>query len=97
MPPGRLEMVMPPMLDNKHTSLPSVLVPSALLREAGRQKNTRAMGGPSVCLLDPDGDFVRALHSSGNAKPFAGRMPDSFTPPIPAMANFRMARRPGTR
>jgi uridine phosphorylase len=65
-------MVMPPILDNKKISSPSVFVPSALLREARRQKNIPTVQVPSVCLLDPDGDLVRALRSSGKAKPFAG-------------------------
>ncbi len=69
---GRTEMVMPPILENKHTSSPSVFVPSALLREARRQKNIPAMQVPSVCILDPDGDLVRALRASGKATPFAG-------------------------
>jgi hypothetical protein len=58
---GRTEMAMPPILDNKNTSSPSVFVPSALLREARRQKNITAMQVPSVCLLDPDGDLVRQI------------------------------------
>jgi uridine phosphorylase len=65
-------MVMPPILDNKNTSSPSVFVPSALLREARRQKNIPAVQVPSVCLLDPDGDLVRALRNSGTARHFAG-------------------------
>ena len=32
-------MVLPPILDHKNASSPSVFVPSALLREARRQKN----------------------------------------------------------
>ena len=65
-------MVMPPILDNKHTSSPSVFVPSVLLREARRQKNIPAVRVPSVCILDPDGDLVRSLRSTGKAKPFRG-------------------------
>jgi len=63
---------MPPILENKNTSSPSVFVPSALLREARRQKNIPAVPVPSVCVLDPDGDLVRALRESGNSKSFAG-------------------------
>jgi uridine phosphorylase len=70
--PSRTEMVMPPILDNKHTASPSVFVPSVLLREARRQKNIPAVEVPSVCLLDPDGDLVRALRSSGRARRFTG-------------------------
>lgn len=65
-------MVMPPILNNKNRSSPSVFVPSALLREARRQKNIPAVQVPSVCLLDPDGDLVRALRNSGTARHFAG-------------------------
>jgi uridine phosphorylase len=65
-------MVMPPILENKNTSSPSVFVPSVLLREARRQKNIPAVQVPSVCVLDPDGDLVRALRDSGKAAPFAG-------------------------
>lgn len=65
-------MAIPPILDNKETSAPSVFVPSALLREARRQKDIPTIPVPAVCLLDPDGDLVRALRSSGEAKPFGG-------------------------
>lgn len=65
-------MVIPPILDNKHTSSPSVFVPSALLREARRQKNIAVVQVPSVCILDPDGDLVRSLRSAGKAKSFQG-------------------------
>ena len=65
-------MVMPPILDNKNTSSPSVFVPSVLLREARRQKNIPAVQVPSVCVLDPDGDLVRALRDSGKAASFSG-------------------------
>jgi uridine phosphorylase len=65
-------MVIPPILDNKHTSMPSVFVPAALLREARRQKALDAIAVPPVCILDPDGDLVRQLRQTGMAKPFAG-------------------------
>lgn len=65
-------MGMPPILNNKNTSSPSIFEPSTLLREARRQKNIAAVQVPSVCVLDPDGDLVRALRNSGNAEPFAG-------------------------
>src|SRR5260370_1265373 len=53
---GPVKMVTPPILDNKNTSSPSIFVPSALLREARRQKNLPNVPVPPVCLLDPDGD-----------------------------------------
>src|SRR3984893_6073771 len=48
------------------------LVPSALAREASRQKNLPHVPAPPVCLLDPDGDLVRTLRESGKTRPFAG-------------------------
>jgi uridine phosphorylase len=69
---GGMKMVTPPILDNKNTSSPSVFVPSALLREARRQKNLPTLLVPPVCVLDPDGDLVRTLRESGKTKPFAG-------------------------
>jgi uridine phosphorylase len=63
---------MPPILDNKDPSSPSVFVPSALLREARRQKGLTAVDVPSACILDPDGDIVRRLRQTGEARPFEG-------------------------
>ena len=65
-------MVIPPILDNKHTSMPSVFAPAVLLREARRQKGLSTSEVPSVCILDPDGDLVRELRQTGAAQPFAG-------------------------
>ena len=48
----------------------SVFEPAALLREARRQKGLAAVEVPPVCVLDPDGDIVRRLRRSGEAKPF---------------------------
>ena len=70
--PRYLGMVTPPILDNKHTSSPSVFAPSALLREARRQKQVAAVDVPAVCILDPDGDLVRNLRDTARAKPFEG-------------------------
>jgi hypothetical protein len=61
-----------PILDNKYASSSSIFVPSALLREARRQKNLKAVSVPPVCVLDPDGDLVRRLGETAKAKPFAG-------------------------
>jgi uridine phosphorylase len=63
---------MPPLLDNKNPSSPSVFQPAALLREARRQKNLAAVDVPAVCVLDPDGDIVRRLRDTGRSKPFDG-------------------------
>src|SRR6202045_3536343 len=65
-------MPIPPILDNKYPSMPSVFAPAALLREARRQKGLDSLEVPSVCILDPDGDLVRRLRQAGGAKPFAG-------------------------
>jgi uridine phosphorylase len=63
---------MPPILDNKRPSSPSVFTPAALLREARRQKNLPITEVPPVCILDPDGDIVRSLRRNGSAKPVEG-------------------------
>jgi len=62
----------PPILDNKQTASPSVFIPSALLREARRQKDLALADVPPVCILDPDGDLVRRLRQTGLARPFEG-------------------------
>ena len=61
---------MPPLLDNKNPSSPSVFAPAALLREARRQKGLIAIDVPPVCILDPDGDIVRRLRQTGQSRPF---------------------------
>ena len=60
------------ILDNKNPSAASVFRPSALLREARRQKGLAAVDVPSICILDPDGDIVRQLRRTGAARPFEG-------------------------
>jgi len=61
---------MPPILANKSPEAPSVFLPSALLREARRQKQVAAVDVPPVCILDPDGDILRRLKASGQAQRF---------------------------
>ncbi|OIQ71409.1 purine nucleoside phosphorylase DeoD-type [mine drainage metagenome] len=61
-------MSTPPILDNKHISSPSVFAPSALLREARRQKKLEAFDVPGVCILDPDGDLVRTLRATARTR-----------------------------
>ena len=63
---------MPPLLNNKNPSAPSVFRPAALLREARRQKGLASVDVPAVCILDPDGDMVRRLRKEGRSKPFEG-------------------------
>jgi uridine phosphorylase len=70
-PDDRTEIgIMPPILDNKNASSPSVFSPDALLREARRQKNLPPAEVPALCILDPDGDLVSRLRQTGEAKPF---------------------------
>lgn len=54
-----------PILDDKHPGSASVFVPESLLREARRQKNLPDLPVPAICLLDPDGDILRALRAAG--------------------------------
>jgi len=63
-------MSAPPILDNKDFAAPSVFAPAALLREARRQKELTPADVPSVCILDPDGDILRLLNSTGQARRF---------------------------
>jgi uridine phosphorylase len=55
----------PPILAGKDFAAPSVFEPENLLREARRQKNLPGSAVPEICLLDPDGDIVRALVKGG--------------------------------
>jgi uridine phosphorylase len=57
-----------PILDNKDPAAASVFEPAALLREARRQKELAPAQVPAVCILDPDGDIVRSLRKSNQAK-----------------------------
>ncbi len=61
----------PPILDHKHYDAPSVFTPESLLREARRQKELPSGQVPAVCVLDPDGDLVDYLHTSGRAHRYA--------------------------
>jgi uridine phosphorylase len=57
----------PPILAGKEYEAASVFEPANLLREARRQKGMAQADTPEVCLLDPDGDILRALHRAGRA------------------------------
>jgi len=57
----------PPILRNKYHQAPSVFTARNLLREARRQKSLRAASVPAICVLDPDGDIVRFLLTTGQA------------------------------
>ncbi|WP_029584529.1 nucleoside phosphorylase [Bradyrhizobium sp. URHD0069] len=63
-------MLIPPILDHKRYSTPSVFSPSALLREARRQRGLPQQDVPEVCILDPDGDLVRQLRERGLGRRF---------------------------
>jgi uridine phosphorylase len=62
----------PPILAGKDFAAPSVFEPENLLREARRQKNVPSAAVPEICVLDPDGDIVRALLKDGRAGRSAG-------------------------
>lgn len=50
----------------------SVFQPGHLLREARRQKGLPDRNVPEICVLDPDGDLVRHLRATGQARPSPG-------------------------
>jgi uridine phosphorylase len=62
----------PPILAGKDFAAPSVFEPENLLREARRQKNLPSASVPEICILDPDGDILRALCKTGRARRSAG-------------------------
>src|SRR5438067_12066740 len=57
-----------PILSGKDHAEPSVFQPANLLREARRQKGLPEAEIPEICLLDPDGDILRALRREGRAR-----------------------------
>jgi uridine phosphorylase len=62
----------PPILSDKYHDASSAFTPESLLREARRQKGAALEPVPEICLLDPDGDIVRALKSEGRAERHPG-------------------------
>ncbi len=64
---GRDPQYLPPILANKDHAAASVFEPANLLREARRQKGLLPAAVPEICVLDPDGDIVRALRRAGRA------------------------------
>ena len=56
-----------PILSDKHHDAASEFTPENLLREARRQKRLAQAAVPSICVLDPDGDIVRYMRSTGAA------------------------------
>ncbi len=57
----------PPILADKEFTAASVFEPANLLREARRQKALADAAIPEICVLDPDGDILRALRRAGRA------------------------------
>lgn len=57
----------PPIVAGKDYGAQSVFEPANLLREARRQKGLAQADIPEICLLDPDGDILRALRGAGRA------------------------------
>ena len=57
-----------PILAGKDYAAASVFEPANLLREARRQKGLAPAEIPEICLLDPDGDILRALRRNGRAR-----------------------------
>lgn len=63
----RAASVQPPILARKEFAAPSVFEPANLLREARRQKAIPEGDIPKICVLDPDGDILRALRREERA------------------------------
>jgi hypothetical protein len=59
---------MPFLLGRTDHDEPSVFLPGNLLREARRQRGLADGLVPAVCVLDPDGDFVRYLREERGAE-----------------------------
>jgi uridine phosphorylase len=59
---------LPPILNGKDFTASSVFEPANLLREARRQKRVPEIAAPEICILDPDGDILRALRREGRAR-----------------------------
>jgi len=62
------DQIDPPIITQKDYLSPSVFTPENMLREARRQKSIPEGKVPKVCILDPDGDIVQNLVTSGLAK-----------------------------
>jgi uridine phosphorylase len=63
-----IEQPPPPILANKQYKALSIFTPENLFREARRQKSVAFGKIPKVCVLDPDGDLVQHLISTGEAQ-----------------------------
>jgi uridine phosphorylase len=65
---GGIVPKLPPILVGKDFAAPSVFEPENLLREARRQRSLANGKVPDICILDPDGDIVRALSKAGRTR-----------------------------
>jgi uridine phosphorylase len=59
---------LPPILVGKDFAAPSVFEPENMLRETRRQRKLPSGKVPDICILDPDGDIVRALDKAGRTR-----------------------------
>ncbi|MDF9744670.1 nucleoside phosphorylase [Natrinema salsiterrestre] len=57
-----------PLFEAKDFDESSVFAPEALLENARRQKHLPERSVPEICILDPDGDIVRQLTATGEAR-----------------------------
>jgi uridine phosphorylase len=57
-----------PLFEPKAHHEQSVFTPTALIREARRQKELPEQGVPDVCVLDPDGDLLDHLVATDRAE-----------------------------
>jgi uridine phosphorylase len=57
-----------PLFAAKDYAAQSVFRPENLLREARRQKAIPEGSVPAICVLDPDGDVVRAIRADGSGR-----------------------------
>jgi uridine phosphorylase len=69
---GGIVSKLPPILVGKDFAAPSVFEPENLLREARRQRNLPSGKVPDICILDPDGDIVRALNKARRTRRSSG-------------------------
>jgi len=65
---GGIVWKLPPILIGKDFAAASVFEPENLLREARRQRGLSSGKVPDICILDPDGDIVRALRNAGRTR-----------------------------
>ncbi len=65
--PSDSETVAPILADKQHGAA-SEFTPQSILREARRQRGLSRTSVPEVCVLDPDGDIVRWLKRTGQAR-----------------------------